>query len=366
MILDEPKRIRKIDKDGILNQLQHLPEAFEEAVKLAEGATLPLKYFRKYDRIVFTGMGGSAIAGELTKNWLSDLPIEIFRDYSLPAYVGPNSLVFAVSYSGNTEETLASLLAACQHRSTVISVGSGGKLEEFAHQLGAVHLAVPKKFETRAALPYLMLTPAAVLRKLGVADFKDAEWQEAAAVCREVREKCRPEVPLKLNPAKQLAKALLGLEPIVYASGHLAAVAHRWKAYFNENSKVPSRWEVFPELNHFEAVGWENLKLNSKTAIILLRDSEESDSIKARVELTKSLVFKKSAKHIFEIRPSGQAKLARLLSLSYFGDFVSCYLAILQGVNPTLARFIPKIKGKLEQKLHLMSSLEESLKGPSV
>ncbi len=166
------------------------------------------------------------------------------------------------------------------------------------------------------------------------------------------------EVPLKRNEAKKLASEIEGTIPIVYGFRQYNAVARRLKCQFNENSKVPSKFDVFSELNHNEVVGWEAPKTLTKTfSIILIRDPEEPSEIKKRIEITKQIASPK-VHRIVEIHAVGKQKLTKMLSAMYVGDFASIYLALLRGVNPTPTMTIAHLKEKMKKKSDIVKKLE--------
>ncbi len=345
-VLDDAKKLKVASVR--LEHLDKFPEACESAMTAGQMVPLPLRYFRKYGKIAFSAMGGSAIAAEFIKDWMPNLPIDIYRDYDLPSYVTDSSLVFAMSNSGNTDETLSAALQAYERRCNIFSVSCNGKLREYASMLGFTHIDVPDSYDTQGAFPYLLVMPAIMLRQLGMASVNDLEIREAAEICRQVRSECGPGVPEKKNPAKQAARALYGTIPAVYGPNDFSCVARRLKNYLNENAKVPARWDVFPELNHNEITGWDEPgRFGKQSSIILLRTSTENRLMKERISASKGMLLKKKAKRIIEFKSLGESKLAQLLSLTYRGDFVTCYLAVLYGKNPCETRYQKKMKDML-------------------
>lgn len=350
-VLDDAKKLK-----GAKARLEHLgkfPEACENAIKLGQAITLPLRYFRKYGRIVFPAMGGSAIAADFIRDWMPHLPMDIYRDYNLPPYVTDASLVFAMSYSGNTDETLSAALQAYERRCNIFSVScNGGKLREYARSLGLTHVDIPQSFDTQGAFPYLVIMPAILLRKLGIAAITDLEMREAAKECAAVREECGLLVPEKKNPAKQVARSLFGTIPAVYAPNDFSSAARRLKNYLNENSKLPARWDVFPELNHNEITGWDaSDRITKQHSVILLRTGTESAPMKERIAASKAMLLKRKARRVIELKSRGTSKLAQLMSLAYIGDFITCYLALLHGRNPCETKYQKRMKDLLARRL---------------
>ena len=347
-ILDNPNELKRIDKSDMLSFCVEAPEHCQKAAKLAWA--VPINY-SKPKTIIVAGLGGSAIGGELLKDWAMDkitVPIEVCRGYSLPAYVNEKTLVFVISYSGETEEALSMFLDAIKMDCMTFCISSGGKLLEFAEKLKLPHFRVPSGMPPRAALPYLFLPMLIILEKLGLTSDVSSEISEAIKVLEKVKDKNSPEKPLNDNFSKILASQINGTVPVVYGFGIYRAVAQRYKQQFNENSKLPAKWEFFPELNHNEIVGWESAReLANCFSTIFIRDKDEREEIRQRIEVTKELMFEEAASRIFEVWSVGESRLAKMLYTIYIGDFTSVYLAILRGVDPTPVKTITLLKERI-------------------
>jgi glucose/mannose-6-phosphate isomerase len=348
-IVDDPDEIRRIDKSKMLSFCVEAPTHYAQAAKLAK--TLSVDYV-KPDVVIVAGMGGSGIGGELLKDWARDritVPIDVCKEYSLPAYACKNTLVFVISYSGETEETLSAFCDAIKRNCTIICISSGGKLHEFAEKLSFPHLLVPSGMVPRATLPYLFMPLVTTIEKIGLVSGVNDEISETTRVLEQVSADNSPEKPLSRNFSKNLAKNVSGTVPAVYGFGFYRTVAQRLKTQFNENSKNPAKWEVFPELDHNEIVGWEAAaEFANCFSAILVRDAEEPAEIRQRIEVTKELM-NQQIKKIYEIHSLGESRLAKMASVICTGDFTSVYLAILRGIDPTPVKTITLLKGKLEQ-----------------
>lgn len=349
IILNDLNWIKKIDKSNMLSFCVEAPRHYGQAAKL--GKTLSVGY-PKPNTIVVAGMGGSGIGGELLKDWARDritVPIEACREYSLPAYAHKNTLVFVVSYSGETEETLSVFRDAIKRKCMIICISSGGKLHEFAEKLSLPHLLVPSGMAPRATLPYLFMPLITTLGKIGLVSGADDEVSETTRILEQVSADNSPKKPLSRNFSKELAANIQGTVPAVYGFGFYRTVAQRLKTQFNENSKNPAKWEVFPELNHNEIVGWEEAEEFARCfSIIFIRDAEEPAEIRQRIEVTKGLMNRQIGK-LFEVYSRGKSRLAKMTSVICTGDFTSVYLAILRGVDPTPVKTITLLKQKLGQ-----------------
>jgi len=372
-VLDQEEEIKEIDKSEMIKICMRIPEDCAEAIKRAKRTRIPDEVnisesasitYKQPRCVLIAGMGGSAIGGEILRDWLRDqvpIPIEVCRDYALPNYANQNTLVFAVSYSGNTEETLRALVDAIRRGCMVMTITSGGHLLSLSKKLRIPYLKIPEGMPPRAAIPYLFFPLPVLMKKIGLPLEIEGEVTETAEILQKLRKETAPQTITDNNPSKKLALKLAETIPIVYGFGPYGAVAHRWKTQFNENSKVPSYWEVFPELNHNEVMGWEAPEaLTRKFSVILLRDQDEAPEIRRKIEVTKQLALYK-AQRVLEIYAVGRGKLAKIFSLLHIGDMTSVYLAILRRTDPTPVRTIERIKEKVEEKFDLTKSLKEEI-----
>ncbi len=346
-VLNDTSKIREVDKSDMLAFCVDAAKHYRESARIAEKISLR---HTNPENIIVAGMGGSAIGGELLKDWARDkaqAPIEVSRAYSLPAYANDRSLVLVMSYSGETEESLSSFLDAVKRRCMVFCVSSGGSLLEFAENLGVPFLRVPSGIPPRAALPYMFVPQLKAVEKAGVVSGVSAELSEVTTLLGRVASENAPDKPVKDNFSKILASGIAKTAPVVYGFSVYRSVAQRFKQQFNENSKVPSKWEFFSELNHNEIVGWENTKLTECFSTIFIRDKAEPDAIRSRIETTKTLL--PSGSKMFEVWSQGSCVLARMLSTICIGDFTSVYLAVLCGVDPTPVEKINLLKEKMKQ-----------------
>jgi len=344
----DPSTIAARDPQRMLDLVMRFPQMCEEAWGLAPS---PAVTVRSPQAVVAVGMGGSGIGGDLLRAVLSDeaaFPVVPVKDYRVPAFAGPATLVFACSYSGETEETLAAYQEAAGRGAPCAVITSGGALLRQAQQRRHPAVVVPSGLPPRAALPYLFLPMLSILGRIGAVRNFDADLREAVQVLQGVTADLGPARPD--NPARRLAEALVGRIPVVYSGvPFLEPAAERWKDQFNENAKTFAVWNTFPELNHNETVGWGlDDALARVLHVILLRDAGEPERLALRAAITRDLAFARAA-GLDEVRAVGTGKLARLLSVILTGDFVSWYLALLRNVDPTPVAVIGELKRRLAQ-----------------
>lgn len=341
----------RIDSTGMLAALEGLPVQCTEACRdLARHVELP--EIEAISNIVVTGLGGSAIGGDLLRVYAADkvtVPIVVNRDYGLPKFVGPDTLVFAVSYSGNTEETLSAYEEARARGASIIAITTGGKLGEMAQRDGVPVIRVPSGIAPRAATGFLFIPTLRILQGLGLLPDVLDEITEMIDFIRDMRKKLGPEAPEEENPAKQIARKLHNKIPVIWGSaGTTEVVAQRWKGQINENAKAPAYWNVLPELNHNEIVGFQfPLEILKKVHVIILRDERDHPRVHKRIEITKD-VIKDAVDGYTEVWASGNGVLSRLYSLIYTGDYTSVYLAALYGIDPGPVKVIDYLKRELQ------------------
>lgn len=348
-LLDDAVEIKKIDRSGMLEVVGRLPEMITEAESLASRITLPK--LGQIKQVFVLGMGGSAISGDIAADLFfksARAQILTSRNYNLPEAVGGGALVIVISYSGNTEETLAALKEAERRSCKIIIITSGGKLQEIAVAKKYPLVMVPAGYQPRAALPLLLMPLLTVLHKLEIIPPVAESVKETVAQLVKLKTEWGANVPARSNPVKQLAKKLVGRLPLVFGvSGTTAAAAYRWKTQLNENSKVTALTNCFPELNHNEIVNLSVLKrAGNLFSLVILRDEDDNERVKKRIEITKSLLVNQLG-GASEITAQGKSGLAKIFSLIFFGDLLSVYLAILNGIDPTPVEVIERLKKEL-------------------
>jgi glucose/mannose-6-phosphate isomerase len=344
-----------LDSIGVLDALRGMPEqlaaAHEGAAKAIGHRALP--GLDDIDNIVFCGMGGSGVVGDVVVavgTATLPVPIVVLKHFRTPGFVGPRSLVFAVSFSGETEETVGNARAAVDARARLVTIASGGTLEALGREHGILHLPVdPGILAPRFALGAMVAPALVTLFKMGMLPEAHAGLVMAQQQLARRREECRPEVEGDRNPARGLARRIDRTIPLVYGMGGLGAVAAmRWKQSVNENAKAPAFWNQYPELDHNEICGWgQNGDVTRQVlTLVELAHGMEDTRLVARSEATRALV-EECVAQILRVDAAGEGRLAQLLDLIYLGDWTSVYLALANDVDPGPIDAITRLKEAL-------------------
>jgi glucose/mannose-6-phosphate isomerase len=344
--LDDLSLLRELDPEGMLGHVAALPRQCRDAWAMARGLKLSERHGGAA-KVVIAGMGGSAIGGDLAAAVAADRsskPIWVHRDYDLPAYVDSQTLVIASSYSGNTEETLAAFQAAHERGCPLVAIATGGKLAQLAGQWKVPLVSFDYQSQPRAALGYMFVALLGVLQALGTVEDLDADLEEGLAILEGQGSELAPDVPQGQNQAKQLAATLFERIPIIVGAGPLAPVARRWKTQFNENGKSWAYFEVLPEMNHNALSGIHfPVEATDRLRILFLRCSGLHGRNQLRLDLTRQ-ILKSQDVVCHQVSIPGASSLAQILAAVQLGDYVSCYLALLYGTDPTAIQDIIGLK----------------------
>jgi glucose/mannose-6-phosphate isomerase len=321
--------------------IDDLPQQIEEAIDLGSAADFEFKGIKN---VCIGGMGGSSIGGELLKTLsekYSKVPFSVVRDYNLPRFVDSKTLMIIVSYSGNTEETL-SLMDQVGNKTKILCVTSNGVVEDRAKEENLPLITIPKGYPPRGAIAFLFFPVLEVLRKSGIIKLKKEDIDETIKVLSDNSETAKVW-------AEEISGKLKEKLPFVYSLYDFSVIARRWCTQINENSKSLAHFAVFSELNHNEIVGWENPKeILKRIFIFILRDREESDQMKKRIEITTELI-EDVAGEIMDVYAEGKSRLAKMFSLIQKGDYLSFYLARNYKVDPLPVKRIQELKRRLAE-----------------
>jgi glucose/mannose-6-phosphate isomerase len=317
------------------------------AIGYNAGVRLAVKGVRE---IVLCGLGGSAIGGDLLKSYLADdlkVPFLVNRNYTLPKFVGPTTLVIISSYSGNTEESNTAHREALKRRAKLLCISSDGNTEKLARAKKSPFIKIPGGLPPRAALAYSFFPLLITLSKTGLIKDRRKDIQETIALLAG-KSAVFGELNSEMNPALRLAEQLHGRLAILYSSTErFDAVNTRWRGQLAENAKTLAFGNVLPEMNHNELVGWKVLTdLMRETQVVFLRDNEDHKRIQVRLDITRE-VLRRHTDRVIEVYSEGRSLLTRIFSLVHLGDWTSYYVAILNGIDPTPVEVIDFLKSEL-------------------
>ena len=346
-VIESVERIRAADPGNMLERIKDLPKQVRDAWTIARAAQLPPAH-GDVRNITVAGMGGSAIGGDLAAALLAGelkVPMNVHRDYGLPAYVGRDSLVIASSYSGNTEESLSSFEEAQRRGARVLVLTTGGKIAELARAAKYPVITFSYPAQPRAALGYSLGLVLGALTRLGFV--RDLSSDIDAALADVARLEERVHEGARTNDAKKLAIELYGRIIFAYGGGVLGVMARRVKGQWNENAKNWGAFDVLPELNHNGVVGFPHPDIaRDALTVLLLRSDRDNPRHKLRFDVTRELLDRASVPHK-TLQFSGANMLSEVLQLTLFTDYVSFYVALLNGVDPSPVKSIDYLKERL-------------------
>lgn len=344
-MLDDLKMIHDRDAQDALGIVEKQGQQLEKVFDLPAIDTTGIT------NIVYGGMGGSALAALISTAWPGyTMPFEVVRDYDIPAYVSANTLFIVASYSGNTEEALSMLSQAEQKNARIVVIAGGGKLAEAAAAKGYPVATLPKAAQPRYAVLYNLKAILDILAAAGLAPNVDVTAELAAAkiFLDDAVSAWRPDVPTSKNTAKQIAQELMGKSVVVYSGPKLFPVAYKWKISFNENAKHVAWVSEIPEFNHNEFIGWSKQPVQKPYAVIDLRSSLEHERVQKRFVVSERLLSGlRPAPIVVDVQ--GDTLLKQLVWTMAFGDFVSIYLALLNGINPAPVDLVEAFKKAMDE-----------------
>ena len=319
-----------VDASDMLSVIKSFPDQCKEALGLAKGITVS----KEVTSIVVCGMGGSGISGDLLRMYMTSSKIPVFtvRDYRVPEFVDQYTLLVAISYSGNTEETLSSLADAKAKGATIVAITSGGELAGKCQKV----ITVPSGLQPRAALGYLFFSLLGLLYNSSIIEVFNDDVNEMLDVVRD---------PALEQKGEEIAKRIYGTIPIVYSSSRFSPVAFRWQTQLNENSKYAAFHSSFSEMNHNEINSFMHMEKGTFSSI-LIKDSQDHRAIKKRMSICKEIMEKKS--EVIEIDVLGRSLLARMMYAVHLADYVSYYLSLKERIDPTPVELIEWLKAQLK------------------
>jgi glucose/mannose-6-phosphate isomerase len=339
-----------VEKFDPQNQFQVLTDSYKQ-IDYAWKNKFVLKKIdiNEINNIIISGLGGSAISGDLIRNYLNtelSIPIIINRNYNLPKFADQNTLFIASSYSGNTEETISSLKQAIKLKCKIVCISTGGEVEKIAKKYALDLVVLQKGYQPRYALGLSFFSLLKVFQNLKLIKSQN----EIVKLIQNNWKRAGKNLSKERNEAYKIAESLIGFIPIIYSLADVTnAAGYRLKCQFNENSKVHAFAHEIPEMNHNEIIGWESYREKQMLAkVIYISDSTYNSQIKKRFRILTD-IFSKENVEIVNLKSNSKQFKIRLLDLIYFADWVSYYLGILRGYDPSEINNIHLLKKRLQK-----------------
>ena len=278
------------------------------------------------------------------------VPVVSWRNYGLPAWAqGEDCLVICSSHSGNTEETLSSFETALTRNCSLIAISTGGALQQKAQEANITHWRFEHDGQPRTAIAWSFGLLLALLSRIGLVSDQDSHVRNAITEIRKQDQILGPEIDLAHNPARRLAGQLLNRNIVIFGAGQLEVIARRWKTQINELAKAWASFEGIPEMNHNTLAGLLYPdSLYEKTTAIFLRAPMDHPRNQKRIEYSKQF-FLQAGIAVEEVKASSDDRLSQMFSLLQFGDYVSYYLALAYGVDPTPVDILTQLKEALKK-----------------
>jgi glucose/mannose-6-phosphate isomerase len=318
--------------DGFTKQLK-------EALEIANAAHLSPK--SNIQNIIISGLGGSGIGGTILSELIQNecpVPIIVNKDYFLPDFTSPNSLVIICSYSGNTEETISAMKQAISKKAQIICVTSGGTIQQIAKEHNFDCIIIPGGHPPRSCIGYALVQLIKIVQHYGfVKSDLLSQVNDSIILLDKEKEDIK-------SLSKTIAQKLQNKITVLYSLGSCEGTVVRFRQQINENSKMLCWHHTLPEMNHNELVGW--VEKNDSLAVATFRTSFDFDRTVKRYEICKP-IFEKYSSSVTDIFAKGNSKLEQFMYLINIGDWISCYLADLKNIDPVEVNIITNLKNEL-------------------
>ncbi len=339
-----------IDKSNFRQTILDSPNHLKEAIKNWK----PIKFKKKFSNVILCGMGGSAWPMEFVINYfttvpsarLRKIPFIIHRNYGLPDEADKDSLMIFCSFSGNTEETIAAYKTAFKDGIKGVIITSGGLIEELANKNGTIVLKVPKKNIpfgcARCATGYMVGYLLKLLADARIIKDDSPEIMATSEFLNKVIAKKKLE-----KRGYELAKKIGNRIVLIYASVNYRIAAKVWKIKINENAKMPAFWNHLPEFNHNEMVGFSRTN-SDQFFVIMLENKKDDKEILKVTDISKRLLVKRNI-FLESVQMEGNNFFSNVFYATLLGDWVSYYLALQNGIDPTPVEMVDEFKKELKK-----------------
>ncbi len=328
------------------NQFKVLQDTYKQIIN-AWNNKIDLSYLKKnnFSSIVYCGLGGSAISGDLLLDYLSSelkLPFKVVRGYNLPSFTNKDTLVIISSYSGNTEETISCFQQAIKINCSIIAITSGGKIGEEADKNKIPVIKIESGFQPRYALGLSFFSLLKLMQELG---FINEENTVKKII--DLWQKRGEELSTHKNHAIQIAEQIIGFIPVIYSAEFLSSTGYRFKCQVNENSKLHAFHHNIPEMNHNEIIGWESYREKQfQVKVIYLLDNEYHPQNRKRFDILKEMLSEQKLE-VLALASNQDNRKVRIMDLIFLCDWISFYTSVLRGFDPSEIDFIHQMKKRL-------------------
>lgn len=353
MNFDNINSIRQLDKENLLGSIEALPKQCQQTWEDLKKIEIPFSY-KEVNNIVLNGMGGSALGGRIIESLYYDslrVPFKVINSYTLPRFVDEKTLYILSSYSGTTEEVLATGNEALKRKAKCLGITTGATLGEYFKENRIPHFLINPKHnpcgKPRMALGYSILGIMGLIGKCGLVELKNDEIQKVIETLNKVNRLYNINVWLKDNIAKKIAKSFWGKVVILVGAEFLAGSVHGFRNQLHENSKNFADYFLISELNHHLMEGLAQPKTNPRNLIFLfLQSPDYHPLIKKRFEITKEVV-KKNKIEFLEYTCFSATKLNQAFEIEHFGSYVNFYLAMLNQIDPSPIPWVDYFKDRM-------------------
>jgi len=315
------------------------PDQLREALAIFNQSNLkPLP--AEVKNVLISGLGGSGIGGSIVSELCSEsasLPVIVTKDYELPAWVSPNTLVIISSYSGNTEETLTVMHAAIAKKAIIVCVTSGGEVLKTATENGFDALVIPGGNPPRACLGY------SLTQLCGILDY----YKITSGLLEQIRtsiDLLETNSALIMLEAEAIGRSVAFSLPVIYTTSGYEGIAIRFRQQLNENAKMLCWHHVVPEMNHNELVGW--VEKSPKIAALFFRNADEFYRTSKRMEICQEIISGYAGKTLL-VESKGNTKLERMIYWIHLGDWISWFCSVERNVDSMEIQVINRLKGEL-------------------
>ncbi len=313
--------------------IENIPSQIREGYELGKDIS-----FSNITNIIVAAVGGSAIPGQILKQYLknSNIPVYLVEEYVIPSFADSTSLVFAISYSGDAEETLSMYRDALKKGCHVVTIGAGGKLREVSAHNKTRNLHIPYGIAPRMAYAYMFFPMLKILENSGLIESQKENVKKTLKVIENNKFEDITE-----NFAERINQKI----PLIYTSPDYECVAKKWKLNFNENTEIPAFYNIFPSASHNEIAGFA--KKGEEFYVLIIKSGDEDLRLQKRIGVAKDII-REIGVSVTEMAITGDAYLTKIFSAILIGDWLSYHLAIKRGVDPTPRRIIDELEKRLK------------------